>query len=389
MGNNNTILRGILVMIFMTMMSSASKAVSISANVLGNLPNELYESSAVDFTGGTHFWSLDDSGAPNIYRIAMDGSLTRTVTITGASNRNWEDMTHDVARNNMFIGDFGNNNNDRTNLRIYKIPYPSSVSVNTIAAEEIRFTYPDQNRFPSPWMNFDAESFFHFQGKLYIFSKADGSAVGYTKMYSVPDMAGTYVATLVDSFYTNDRTTSADISPDGNAVVLISNSRIHIFRNYTGDNFFHGQHTLVSIAGSWTQKEGVCFAGNNDVYLTDENNGAGNHLYHIDLSAYIPIAMPPPPPVVTTGIEQVNEAMAGVFPNPTNESVNVWVKNSGSDKLSVAIFDLTGKMIFSDAIENPNSPYVIHTSDYPVGVYFYKVYANAKEIQTARLIISH
>ena len=65
-----------------------------------------------------------------------------------------------------------------------------------------------------PWMNFDAEGFFQRNGLLYIFSKSDGSAVGYTKLYTIPDQPGTYTATLIDSFYTNDRITSADINSD-------------------------------------------------------------------------------------------------------------------------------------------------------------------------------
>ena len=51
-----------------------------------------------------------------------------------------------------------------------------------------------------PWMNFDVEAFFHFNGHLYLFTKADGDAIGYTKMYRLSDDPGSYSATLVDSF---------------------------------------------------------------------------------------------------------------------------------------------------------------------------------------------
>ena len=356
---------------------------SVSAQSQGTLPSCLVESSGLDHTGGTHFWSLNDSGSPEIYRIASDGSLTRTVTITNASNRNWEDLAHDAGRNYMYIGDFGNNNCDRTNLRVYRIPYPSQVASNTIAAEEIRFSYPDQRAFPSPWMNFDSEGFFHFNGKLYIFTKTDGSAVGYTKMYSIPDHPGTYVATLIDSFYTNDRTTSADISPNGTSVVLISNTHIHLFRNFSGDNFFHGQHTQINISGGWTQKEAVTFSSNSEIYLTDENTGNGNHLYYINLSSWIPA------PSISTGIADLNQSSASLYPVPANEYVNVSFKNMNSQNIRISLFDLTGKTVFDGTVENPLIPFTINTSEFPAGVYFYKVFDDAKEVQTARLIISH
>ncbi|MBK9026208.1 MAG: hypothetical protein IPL69_20290 [Saprospiraceae bacterium] len=56
-------------------------------------------------------------------------------------NSDWEDLTSDCSRTYMFIGDFGNNACDRTNLHIYRTPYPSTVSGTTVTAEAINFTY--------------------------------------------------------------------------------------------------------------------------------------------------------------------------------------------------------------------------------------------------------
>ena len=371
-------------LIWVSFMATAAKGVTVSANSVGNLPGVLFESSALDFTGGSSFWSLDDSGRPEIFKITGDGSLTKTITITNAQNRNWEDMTHDAARNYMFIGDFGNNNNDRTNLRIYRIPYPSLISGTTTTADEIDFTYPDQKSIPSRWLNFDAESFFHFQNKLFIFSKADGNAVGYTKMYSIPDSPGNYIATLVDSFYTNDRTTSADISPDGKSVILISNTHIHIFENFSGTNFFGGEHTQLNISGQWTQKEGVTFTSNNEIFLTDENNGSGNHLYYIDLISWIPASSASP-----NLIEKINDVVASVYPIPANRYLNVLLKNANEEKFTFSLFDITGKNVYEAQIENNFIPFIIRTEDFTPGIYFYKIFSESKEIQTSRIVISH
>ncbi len=368
---------------FILLLSSGAKGISVTANLVGTLPGVLVESSALNYAGESHFWSLNDSGEPNIYCIAEDGSLNKKIVVSNALNRNWEDMTHDISRNYMFIGDFGNNNNDRTNLRVFRISYPTSLTGSEVLADQINFTYPDQTQFPSNWWNFDVESFFHFQGKLYLFTKADGAAIGYTKMYSIPDSPGSYVATLVDSFYTNDRTTSADISPDGTSVILISNTRIHIFRNFTGTDFFGGQHTMLSIAGGWTQKEGVSFSTNNEIYLTDENTGTGNFLYYINLSAWIP------PPQINTSIEKVNISSVSVYPVPANEFVKVMLKNVNAGNIIFSLYDLTGKNIYETKIENPLIPFIIRTEDYASGIYFYKVSADAKDVQTSRIFINH
>jgi hypothetical protein len=372
-----------LALVCMVMFAAqSSTALSVSATVKGSLPSLLVESSACDYTGGTHFWSLNDSGDPSIHRIADDGTLTKTITITNANNRNWEEITHDVNRNYMFIGDFGNNNCDRTNLKIYRIPYPNSASPSTMTADQICYSYPDQHRFPSPWMNFDVEAFIHFGGQLFLFTKADGSAIGYTKMYVLPDVPGTYVAMLVDSFYTNDRITGAAISPDQSTVCLIANTRIHLFRGFTGNDFFHGNHTLISIQGGWTQKEGVTFGSNNEIYMTDENSGGGNHLYYVDLSPWVPAQS------VILGTENVVKEPAVAYPNPANAMLTINLKRDLADA-SVSISDLTGKIVYNSPITNTSTPFHIDTATLPQGIYFYRIYSEGKEVQTDRILVSH
>jgi hypothetical protein len=100
------------------------------------------------------------------------------------------------------------------------------------------------------------------------------------------------------------------------------------------------------------------------------------------MSAWIPIS--------TTSIEKINEkASASVFPNPANENINIKINNVSSKNTSFSLFDLTGKKVYEAPIENSFSPAVLSTADFPPGVYFYKIYADAKEIQTSRLIITH
>jgi hypothetical protein len=374
----HTLLLGILC-------SIGASAVSITPSLVTALPSNLTECSGLDYTGSGSYWMHNDGyGDNHIYKVNSSGTVTRTVTINGATNNDWEDLAHDFNRNYLYIGDFGNNNCDRTNLHIYRINHPKNFSGSSVSADIINFSYPDQTQFPSPWMNFDAEGFFHYDGLLYLFSKADAGAIGYTKLYTVPDQPGTYVATLVDSFYTADRITSADINSDASAVIISTNNHIHIFTGWTGHNLFSGTHKLISIAGSWTQKEALAFKDVNHVYMTDEDNGSGNNLYSIDLSAWI-VDMS----TSVGNIVSASEKIVNAFPNPANDKVNFEVAAFERSTASIQLFDIAGNKIREAKLNSATGLLTIETADLPAGVYFYRLFDNNKAVQTQRLIVAH
>ena len=374
---NTTLKKSFRILLCLIFSLVSTQSMAVTATVKGSLPSALVECSGLDFSGSSSFWTHNDGfGDNHIYRISTTGVLQQTLTITGATNYDWEDMTHDVNRNNLFIGDFGNNNCNRTNLCIYKIPYPNS-SIASTSAEVIRFSYPDQHTIPSAWLNFDVESFLHYNGNLYLFTKTDGSAIGYTKMYTVPDVAGTYVATLVDSFYTNDRTTSADISPDGTSMIMMSNSHLHIFRNFSGANFFSGQHTQVNISGSWSQKEALAFTSNNEIYMTDENNGSGNFLYYLSLASYIPAG--------TTAVSEVESTNVSVYPNPATDLLHFDLSKQ-FHSVNIQLYDITGKMVNTYNFEN-SQQVVMNVDKLSPGIYFYKLLVEGKLVKTERVIV--
>ncbi len=377
---NNTIKNLSRVLLGLSLCLIINQSQAITTTVKGSMPSVARESSGLDYNGNASFWTHNDGfGDNNLYKVSFTGTLTQTIAITGAVNYDWEDLTHDANRDYMFIGDFGNNNCDRTNLCVYRIPYPHS-GITTAAASAIHFSYPDQRSFPSSWMNFDVEAFCHFNGNLYLFTKTDGSAIGYTKMYRIPDDPGTYVATLVDSFYTNDRTTSADVNPDGSAMVLISNSHIHVFKNFTGNNFFNGQHTQINISGSWTQKEAVTFTSNNEIYLTDEDNGSGNNLYYLSLASYVPSG-------TTTAVNEVENTGAVVYPNPAKEFIHFDLSKQ-FHSVNIQLYDITGKLVNSMSFDNAQQM-VMNIDKYSPGIYFYKLITDGILLKTERVVITN
>ena len=80
-----------------------------------------------------------------------------------AKNHDWEDLASDKS-GNLYIGDFGNNENKRKNIVILKVMNDSLKSSGGIDVLEISFFYSEQKQFPpvKNKMHFDCEAFFHY-----------------------------------------------------------------------------------------------------------------------------------------------------------------------------------------------------------------------------------
>ncbi|MGC9330764.1 MAG: hypothetical protein ACP5DZ_02675, partial [Bacteroidales bacterium] len=80
----------------------------------------LGENSGLVWLNG-QLWTHNDSGNSNeLFCVdTADCSVLRTVEISNAVNTDWEDICAD--EDYVYVGDFGNNNGDRTDLCIYKI----------------------------------------------------------------------------------------------------------------------------------------------------------------------------------------------------------------------------------------------------------------------------
>jgi hypothetical protein len=71
---------------------------------------------------------------------------------------------------NLYVGDFGNNDNERKDLCIYKIDKKSFK--NAIPAYKVSFAYPEQKIFlKKTEMFYDVEGFFEFKNNFYLFTK--------------------------------------------------------------------------------------------------------------------------------------------------------------------------------------------------------------------------
>ncbi|AYN69215.1 hypothetical protein D1013_18390 [Euzebyella marina] len=258
---------------------------------LSKLPSDLKENSGIAYYQGDSAWLVADSGNHDIiYNISFDGEQLNKLEVKNAKNRDWEELTED-KEGNLYIGDFGNNRNDRKDLTIYKLPNPDVEKGDKIDAEKITFSYPEQKDFPAKKKDrlFDAEALFHYQGNLYIFTKNRANPfTGETRLYKVPDSKGDYEAQFIAKLDICDdwetcRITSADISDDGKTVVLLGYGKIWLFTGFTNDNFFDSTSKEIDL-GVRTQLESVTFASDNTLLISDEKSKAGGgNLYSFQL----------------------------------------------------------------------------------------------------------
>lgn len=122
------------------------------------LAPSLNETSGLLVAGGTVWTHLDGGHPHRLFQVdTLTGAVLREVEIANTANTDWEDICTDGRW--VFVGDFGNNNGNRKDLRIYRFPLAALLEpgVASVIADTIRFAYADQVDFtPAPRAtNFD------------------------------------------------------------------------------------------------------------------------------------------------------------------------------------------------------------------------------------------
>ncbi|WP_299520217.1 hypothetical protein [Winogradskyella sp.] len=255
--------------------------------VIADLPLSLNEVSGIAIDKYNKvIWMVNDSGnKPLLFGIDGSGNIAKTIKVK-AKNRDWEDLTMD-PRGNLYIGNFGNNDNDSKGLSILKIAADSlKNNPETVIPEVIRFKYPEQKKFP-PKKNkrhFDCEAFFFYKDSLYLFTKSRSSKhKGKTNLYSLPASKGSYEAKFKDTFNTCEESkcwvTSADINAKGDKMAVLTENSVFVFSNLNTNAFLKSEYKRYPFSYD-SQKESVTFKNDSTLYIADEYLGVdGGNLY--------------------------------------------------------------------------------------------------------------
>lgn len=249
------------------------------------LPDEVDETSGLDFFN-SGLWTLNDSGGePVIYKLdTATGSIIQRVRVENATNVDWEDMTDDSLF--VYVGDFGNNSGNRKDLKIYKVKksdIPMQGDVN-VTASVINFYYPDQPNKKIEkrrYNNFDCEAVMAVDDSLYLFSKDWQDQK--TRVYVLPKEPGDYAAVLVDSFNVAGLVTAADYNKKDGEVVLLGYTNqswipfTWLLFDFTGHRFFSGNKRRIDMPNIMsTQTEGFTYVDGKKAMLSSESTRLGN-----------------------------------------------------------------------------------------------------------------
>ena len=223
------------------------------------------------------YWTLNDSGNKNrIFPFNRNGELYRAewykekdggVYIGGVLNIDWEEMAVDND-DNIYICDSGNNGNARKDLCIYQIkdPYPEFTgSVNYF--KKYHFYYPEQKDFPAKPNNYDCEAVFWANGNLYLLTKHRADTQTHLYRFDSMDPLKENPVKLLGTFEIGGMVTSADATPDGKKLAVLTYHSIWLFESET-DNYFHGKISWLPIKAK--QCEAVCFDDDKTLIITNE-----------------------------------------------------------------------------------------------------------------------
>lgn len=257
-----------------------------------SLPKKLKEVSGMALSPDKKtLWAIEDQGNKNVvYGLNLQGELTADVLVENAENHDWEDITAD-PKGNLYIGDFGNNDNDRRNLSILKIDLKNPAQKSTKVIQETKFHYEGQTEFPpkkSNWL-YDCEAFVEMDGNFYLFTKNRSKGFdGTFLVFKVPNQPGDFGARLIGKLklkggYSDAAITSAAINSAKNQIVLLNHKNIQILTGFSPDDFSKAKISTVSLNHN-SQKEAVVFLDDRTLLMADEKDKkTGGNVYRFDL----------------------------------------------------------------------------------------------------------
>jgi hypothetical protein len=228
-------------------------------------------------TGKGLWWVHNDSGdRARLYVVNAKGALLARFSVTGARNRDWEDLAAGPGRDGkpaLYIADIGDNDRKRDDLTLYRVKEPDlskgAKDGATEEAEAFPFRYPDRRH--------DAESLIvdPKSGRPYIVTKTFSPPCGVYR-FPMPLRAGQRVTLekvegrAVESISRLMLATGAAASPDGRRVIVrtyLTALEMTRAEGGTFDSLFNSTPLSVTIA-SERQGEAISYSADGKSLIT-------------------------------------------------------------------------------------------------------------------------
>jgi hypothetical protein len=337
----------------LAMLNDGSCSYPVTAYTLGQiavLPDQLIENSGLAHLTEGLYTQNDAGNANEIYRIdPLDGSIQQTLLVIG-TNKDWEDMAE--SDTHIYLGDFGNNDGNRTDLRIYKID-KAELGNSVLNAQPINFSFADQTEFSENNNNhdYDCEAFFFHNDSLHLFTK--NWMDNQTRHYTILAEPGFHTALPRFTFDVDGLITSADINEEGTIALLgyteVGLNFMWLLYDYKDNSFFSGNKRRIGLGSGLvnSQTEAITFKDNDSGYISSEQFDLGQvelppRLMSFNVDQWVTWTMVSAI-TTTTSVPAIKP-----FPNPFSDELILdlsenWLK-SGTE---LRLFDTNGKLLLS------------------------------------------
>lgn len=245
--------------VILVFLSTASLAAQENLQTVGELPNEVFETSGLLYFNGNLITHNDSGNEAVLFELdTLTLSVQRRVVVNNVTNVDWEALSQD--EDFIYIGDFGNNVGSRTNLAVHIISKQDYLSSNTVSATTINFSYEDQQDFEnignSDW---DAEAFFIIDDKVVVLTK-QWQSLG-SVAYEFSKFPGTYIARRIGDIKNVGLVTDATFNAETNRLVVLGYSSIlspfiGIVENLDFNDVFEG-YKQQDLGLNFIQAEGL------------------------------------------------------------------------------------------------------------------------------------
>jgi hypothetical protein len=191
---------------------------------------------------GVLYGHEDAGGMPRFFAFDKTGKTLGEYRLTGGVLTDWEDIAVGPGtddRQYVFIGDFGDNSGNRTEVQVIKVPEPdvsvsqAAVMVDIATFDVLRFTFPDGANNTETLM-VDPVT----KDILLVTKSTDGMAKVFRAPGNTPANLPTELEPLTTIPLTGSGTASqvsaGDISPTGDRIMLRTYTRILIWPRAAG-----------------------------------------------------------------------------------------------------------------------------------------------------------
>lgn len=210
-------------------------------------------------------YTHNDSGdSARFFAINRHGRTRATLSLKGASSRDWEDMAAGPRRT-VWLGDIGDNGTSRKYISVFRVKEPRTMETRRLSWTQFDLRYPNGSH------NAEALLVHPVSGALYVVTKEHRGA-GIYRAKRPLDTAGYNVLRRVAG--APSVVTGGDFSSDGNRLVLRTYRKAYVYRNIGGSK------RMVDLP-SQKQGESVTFTKHKEPRLLVGSEGSNSRVWRL------------------------------------------------------------------------------------------------------------